>query len=140
MTNYTCEKCGQEFKQKNDYTRHINKKYPCITQEKLKELDVNEFKELKEKISENDILRKKYSDEITSLKTNNLKVDESKKQLETQLADLKNNYNTEVSRLNNELKKIKDEYLQFQKRKEDEFNKLSNLSKGEKDEYKYLTW
>jgi type I restriction enzyme S subunit len=57
MTNYTCEKCGQEFKQKNDYTRHINKKYPCITQEKLKELDVNEFKELKEKISENDSLK-----------------------------------------------------------------------------------
>ncbi len=36
MTVYTCEKCNQEFKQKNDYTRHINKKYPCITQEDLK--------------------------------------------------------------------------------------------------------
>jgi type I restriction-modification system DNA methylase subunit len=33
---YICEKCNQDFKQKIDYTRHINKKYPCITQEELK--------------------------------------------------------------------------------------------------------
>ena len=33
---YICNKCNQDFKQKNDYIRHINKKYPCITQEELK--------------------------------------------------------------------------------------------------------
>ena len=57
MPNYTCEKCGQDFNQKNDYTRHINKKYPCITQDKLKEFNDIDFKELKEKISENDSLK-----------------------------------------------------------------------------------
>ncbi len=36
MPEYICEKCHQDFKQKNDYIRHINKKYPCITQEELK--------------------------------------------------------------------------------------------------------
>jgi hypothetical protein len=120
----------------HDINSDNSKKYMIDTdcEEKINNLR-KEMDKMTQKISENDILRKKYSDEITSLKTNNLKVDESKKQLETQLADLKNNYNTEVSRLNNELKKIKDEYLQFQKRKEDEFNKLSNLSKGEKDDY-----
>jgi type I restriction-modification system DNA methylase subunit len=35
MPIYSCEKCDQEFKQKSDYTRHINKKYPCVTQEQL---------------------------------------------------------------------------------------------------------
>ena len=46
MPEYTCDKCNQEFKQKIDYTRHINKKYPCITQE-----------ELKDKIMEDDSLK-----------------------------------------------------------------------------------
>ncbi len=57
MTIYTCETCKQDFKQKNDYTRHINKKFPCVTQEKLKEMDINEITELKEKINENDSLK-----------------------------------------------------------------------------------
>jgi len=35
MPIYKCEKCDQEFKQKSDYTRHVNKKYPCITQTEL---------------------------------------------------------------------------------------------------------
>lgn len=33
---YECVKCHKSFDQKNDYTRHINKKYLCITQEELK--------------------------------------------------------------------------------------------------------
>ena len=43
MPIYTCTKCSQQFKQKSDYTRHVNKKYPCITQkdldDKMKNLD-----------------------------------------------------------------------------------------------------
>jgi len=30
MSNYTCEKCGKEFTQKSQYTRHINKKKSCV--------------------------------------------------------------------------------------------------------------
>jgi adenine-specific DNA-methyltransferase len=30
-----CEKCGKEFQQKGHYTRHINKKAPCIQESKL---------------------------------------------------------------------------------------------------------
>jgi len=37
MVEYTCPKCGKEFKQKGHYTRHINKKNPCISQKKLEE-------------------------------------------------------------------------------------------------------
>ena len=29
MTNYSCERCGKEFKQKCHYNEHINHKIPC---------------------------------------------------------------------------------------------------------------
>jgi restriction endonuclease S subunit len=29
MPNYSCEKCGKDFYQKNDYTKHMNRKLPC---------------------------------------------------------------------------------------------------------------
>ena len=29
MPNYTCKTCNKNFKQKTDYTRHLNRKYPC---------------------------------------------------------------------------------------------------------------
>jgi DNA (cytosine-5)-methyltransferase 1 len=32
MANYSCEKCGKEFKQKGHYTSHLNKKKSCIIQ------------------------------------------------------------------------------------------------------------
>ena len=35
MKEYICDKCNKEFDQKIDYTRHINKKYPCVTQKEL---------------------------------------------------------------------------------------------------------
>ena len=57
MSNYPCEKCDKIFTQKCDYLRHINKKYPCITQEKIKKLDNNELMELKDKITETDSLK-----------------------------------------------------------------------------------
>jgi len=38
MVTHACEKCGKEFKQKSHYTTHINKKNPCVSETKLKEL------------------------------------------------------------------------------------------------------
>jgi hypothetical protein len=32
MSKYTCEKCNKEFKQKNHYTIHLNKKKPCVNE------------------------------------------------------------------------------------------------------------
>lgn len=47
MKEYICEKCNTQFKQKIDYTRHINKKYPCVTQEDLKSSKFTENESLK---------------------------------------------------------------------------------------------
>ena len=38
MVNYSCEKCGKEFSQKGHYTKHLNKKNPCIVESKVKEM------------------------------------------------------------------------------------------------------
>ena len=37
-TTYFCELCKKSFTQKNDYTRHINKKSPCISMSQIQEL------------------------------------------------------------------------------------------------------
>ena len=45
MNKYNCEKCGKVFNQKSQYTRHTNKKKPCVVESKIKEIinnDVNE--------------------------------------------------------------------------------------------------
>lgn len=38
MIHYTCEKCGKEFNQKGHYTKHLNKKNPCIIESQVKEM------------------------------------------------------------------------------------------------------
>lgn len=38
MVNYSCEKCGKEFNQKGHYTKHLNRKNPCVVESKLKEI------------------------------------------------------------------------------------------------------
>ena len=38
MVKYGCEKCGKEFSQKGHYTKHLNKKNPCIIESKVKEM------------------------------------------------------------------------------------------------------
>ena len=38
MVNYSCEKCGKTFTQKGHYSRHVNKKNPCIQERQLKNM------------------------------------------------------------------------------------------------------
>lgn len=38
MVKYNCEKCGKEFNQKGHYTKHLNKKNPCVLESKIKEI------------------------------------------------------------------------------------------------------
>ena len=38
MVKYTCEKCGKEFSQKGYYTKHLNKKKPCVVESKVKDM------------------------------------------------------------------------------------------------------
>jgi DNA (cytosine-5)-methyltransferase 1 len=38
MVKYSCEKCGKEFTQKSHYTKHFNKKNPCVFESKLEEI------------------------------------------------------------------------------------------------------
>jgi len=40
-TSYTCNKCCKQFNQKNDYTRHINNKKPCISFKQIEEMNNN---------------------------------------------------------------------------------------------------
>jgi len=51
MPSYICEKCDQEFKQKSDYTRHVNKKYPCITQKELSDKIDKVTESIKQKVA-----------------------------------------------------------------------------------------
>ena len=45
MSKYSCELCKKEFLQKIDYTRHINKKTPCISLSEIQK--INKLDELK---------------------------------------------------------------------------------------------
>lgn len=67
MSKYTCEKCGKEFKQKGNYTTHINKKNPCVNDLKIKEFV---DKTIEEKISKIkiDIMKDETIIEPTKLK------------------------------------------------------------------------
>jgi uncharacterized C2H2 Zn-finger protein len=38
MVKYSCEKCGKEFTQNGNYTKHLNKKNPCIFENKIEEI------------------------------------------------------------------------------------------------------
>jgi len=46
MGNYSCERCGRDFKQKSHYDKHQQRKTPCVKDDKLKEL-VNKIVEEK---------------------------------------------------------------------------------------------
>ena len=38
MTNYSCEKCGKDFKSKSHYNQHQKRKTPCINESKFNEI------------------------------------------------------------------------------------------------------
>lgn len=38
MVKYSCEKCGKKFTQKGHYTKHTNKKNPCVFESKIEEI------------------------------------------------------------------------------------------------------
>jgi type I restriction-modification system DNA methylase subunit len=40
MSKYTCELCNKAFKQKGDFDKHKNKKTPCITMDKIQEINI----------------------------------------------------------------------------------------------------
>ena len=75
MSKYTCEKCGKEFSQKGHYTKHLNKKNPCVVETKVKEmLD----KVVDEKIKE---LNKKFivENENVNINTDTIQSPENQK-------------------------------------------------------------
>ena len=49
MVKYNCEKCGKEFTQKGQYTKHINRKNPCVLENKNDSLKNNENDKSKDK-------------------------------------------------------------------------------------------
>ena len=53
MGNYSCDKCGREFKQKSHYDKHKQRKTPCINEDKLKEM-VNKI--IEEKMGTNEVI------------------------------------------------------------------------------------
>ena len=68
MVFYNCEKCGKQFNQKGHYTKHINKKLPCINESKLKEIISNAVNEKINKIDKIDKI--KYTETILKTKHN----------------------------------------------------------------------
>ena len=48
---YSCDLCKKVFNQKIDFTRHKNKKAPCITLTEMQE--INQIKEIKTDLKEN---------------------------------------------------------------------------------------
>jgi type I restriction-modification system DNA methylase subunit len=57
-TQYICELCSKEFKQKIDYTRHKDKKNACVTADKLKQKIEKELeKKNEQKINHNSTLK-----------------------------------------------------------------------------------
>ena len=43
MVVYTCERCKKEFNKKNEYTRHLNKIYPCQINENTEKKKLDEY-------------------------------------------------------------------------------------------------
>ena len=53
MVKYSCEKCGKEFTQKGQYTKHNTKKIPCVFESKIEELIENDVSKKIDDITSN---------------------------------------------------------------------------------------
>ena len=71
MVNYSCEKCGKEFSQKGHYTKHLNKKNPCVVESKVKEMLDKVVEEKFEYYEKNKDEFKKTNSEDFELNNNN---------------------------------------------------------------------
>ena len=60
MSQYICNKCGKTFSQKCHYDQHINKKYPCITNE-----DIKKIENLELLVNDNDTIEMSNIENIT---------------------------------------------------------------------------
>lgn len=115
MTNYTCEKCEYTTDHKGDFTKHLNKKKPCVSKNKTiviapvtKTDSSNNYIDnsfnyiVNNTIKPNDELLEEYKLELEKIKTENefLKSDNNKLKIENEL--LKN----EIVDLKNERKEL----------------------------------
>jgi DNA adenine methylase len=64
MVNYSCEKCGKDFSQKGHYTKHLNKKNPCIVESKVKEIINKVVEEKLNHLNNNDKSHVKETTEV----------------------------------------------------------------------------
>jgi len=71
MVNYSCEKCGKEFSQKGHYTKHLNKKNPCVVESKVKEILNKVVEEKLKELNVNTVV-------IEHIQSNKLKIVDSK--------------------------------------------------------------
>lgn len=77
MVTYKCQTCNKEFKQKCDYDRHINKKFPCQNEAKNShdEPKLVEMSQKKEKnvfafpVQELDVIQCNYCNRLFTLKS-----------------------------------------------------------------------
>jgi DNA modification methylase len=75
MVNYCCEKCGKEFSQKGNYTKHLNRKKPCESKVKERLDKILEEKQTNDEefvlnnyyIGDNNYLLSKIKDETIDL-------------------------------------------------------------------------
>jgi uncharacterized C2H2 Zn-finger protein len=71
MVEYICDKCHMSFKQKCHYTRHINRKFPCVKEVKSDNTKTDNrvtFDELKKRVEHDEII-KIYEDSKMSAKS-----------------------------------------------------------------------
>ena len=106
MVNYSCEKCGKEFSQKGHYTKHLNKKNPCVVESKVKEMI---DKVVEEKLN-------KEEQNLEDLVANNTLLDEEKNHKYINQDNINLEINEENYKLINgdcliEMKNIKDKSI-----------------------------
>ena len=57
MVKYSCEKCGKEFTQKGNYTKHTTKKIPCVFENKIEKMVDNKINEIHDNTKEPELIK-----------------------------------------------------------------------------------